>query len=145
MNRFLLLTLVTFLFSCSNSSEENSSTASNNYSELLVGKWTYVSYRTNGGSTNPFVHSGEDCSNFQPDYIEFTKEGRYIQFAYLNCEEDFVVDKLYKLNEVDITVTDEKTGDKAFDSKILEISENTLILRTEVPNIILEESFKKIK
>ncbi|MGP1991225.1 hypothetical protein D9V96_005015 [Zobellia laminariae] len=145
MKKFFLLTLTIFFSSCSNSDDENSSEATKNYSNLLLGKWAYVSYRTNGGSSNQFIHSGEGCSDFQPDYIEFTKEGRYIQFGFLNCEEDFVVNKLYKVNDMEINVTEEGTDEKAFDSIILELSENTLILRSEVPNIVLEESFKKIE
>ncbi|CAZ94517.1 lipocalin family protein [Zobellia galactanivorans] len=145
MKKSLLFTLAFLFLSCSDSDTDSDDDLLNKNAELLVGKWAYSSSRINGVINNQFKHSGEACPGFKPDYIQFTENGRYIQFAFLNCEEEFVVDKLYQLKGDTIYITNEETGNKVFNSTILEVTQSTLILRTEIPDIVLEEGFKKIE
>ncbi|WP_198146881.1 lipocalin family protein [Maribacter thermophilus] len=144
MKKNLLLILILSFFSCNSSDENSDSQMVNENSELLIGKWAYVSVKRNG-SIIDFVHSGEGCSDFKPDYIEFTENGRYIQFAFLNCQEEFSTNLLYKLVDNAIIVSYESTNEEAFTSEIIEISSSTLILRTISNDIVLEEGFSKIE
>ncbi|QCX01342.1 lipocalin family protein [Aggregatimonas sangjinii] len=111
--------------------------------QLLLGKWKYIT-RTVNRSIVKVIHSGDGCPDFKPDYIEFTTNKRYIQFAFLDCQEELNTHFLYKLEGKKIMVSYEDTNEAAFDSEIIYINAKTLILRTRSGDIVLEEGFSKI-
>lgn len=144
MKKILLLSLTLIFFSCGSSDNDSEIVIKNDNSELIIGKWAYASRRINN-SIVEVINTGEGCPDFKPDYIQFTENGRYIQFAFSECKEEFVTTLLYIVEGENIIVSIESTNEEAFVSEILEVSKSTLILRTISGDIVLEEGFTKIE